>query len=237
MAKAHDTWKVWPHGPIEKLSERVWRVQGDIVGMPMKRVMTIARRGDGSLVVHNGIALADAEMAEIDAWGKVGMIVVPNGYHRIDAKVFHDRYPQATVAAPAGAKKRVEEVVPVSATYAELPADESVTFQTLDGTKEREGVMIVREPSGTTLVFNDAVFNMPHASGFSGFIFRRVTGSSGGPRVSRIMKLFVISDKQAFRAHLERLAELPDLRRIVVSHHEVIDQDPAATLRRVAAGV
>jgi hypothetical protein len=234
MAKAHATWRVWPHGPIEKLSERVWRVQGDIQGMPMKRVMTIARRSDGGLVVHNGVALGEAEMAEIDAWGKVTTIVVPNGYHRIDAKVFHDRYPAATIAAPAGAKQRVAEVVAVGATYEELPADANVSFETLDGTKQREGVMIVREPSGTTLVFNDAIFNMPHASGFSGFLFRRVTGSSGGPRVSRLFRTFVMADKKAYRAHLERLASVPDLRRIIVSHHEVIDADPAATLRRVA---
>jgi hypothetical protein len=66
---------------------------------------------------------------------------------------------------------------------------------------------------------------------------RRITWSTGDPRVSRIMRLFMISDKAAFRAHLERLAALPDLRRIVVSHHLVIERDPAGTLRAVAAGV
>lgn len=62
-----------------------------------------------------------------------------------------------------------------------------------------------------------------------------VTGSTGGPRVSRIMRTFVIADSRAFRGHLERLADLPQLQRIVVSHHETIDQDPAGTLRAVAA--
>ena len=73
----------------------------------MKRVMTIARRTDGTLVIHNAIALADAEMAEIDAWGKVATIVVPNGYHRLDAKIFHDRYPGARVVCPAGSRTNV----------------------------------------------------------------------------------------------------------------------------------
>ncbi len=237
MAKALTRWKVFPHGPIEKLSERLWRVEGELPGVPMKRVMSIARRADGDLVVHNAIALADAQMAEIDAWGKVAVIVVPNGFHRLDAKIFHDRYPAARVICPTGARAKVAQVVDVAGTYAEEPNDGTVDLQELDGTKQREGALIVRDAGGTSLVLNDAVFNMPHVSGFTGFVLRRVTSSTGGPRVSRIMKTFVISNAKAFRAHLERLADLPGLARIIVSHHQTIDQDPAGTLRAVAAAL
>jgi hypothetical protein len=235
MAKAHTTWRVLPHGPIEKLSDHVWRVESDLEGTPMKRVMTVAKRGDGKLVIHNAIALGDGEMAELEAWGTPAVLVVPNGYHRIDAKVFHDRYPDALVTCPAGAAAKVAQIVPVGATYEEVGADSNVELVSLDGTKQREGVMIVREPSGATIVFNDAVFNMPHAKGFTGFVLRRVTDSTGGPRVSRLMRWLVVSDTPAFRAHLERLAETAQLARIIVSHHETIDHAPAQTLRDVAA--
>jgi hypothetical protein len=107
--------------------------------------------------------------------------------------------------------------------------------ETLDGTRQREGVMIVHGSDGTSLVVNDLVFNMPHVAGFTGFILRRVTGSTGGPRIPRLTRMFVIADKAAVRAHLERLAALPGLSRIVVSHHATIDADPAGTLRRIAA--
>lgn len=237
MAKANATWTVLPHGPIEKLSPSLWRVEAKLAGMDMKRVMAIGKRADGTLVIHNGIALGDAEMAEIDAWGKVAAIIVPNGYHRLDAKVFADRYPDAQVLCPPGARAKVEQVVKVSGGYDTLPADAAIELQLLDGTKEREGVMIVRSGPDTSLVFNDAVFNMPHLTGFTGFMLRRVTGSTGGPKVSRLAKWLMIADKPAFRAHLERLAKLPNLRHIVVSHHETITDDPAGTLARVAAGI
>src|SRR5437773_1551405 len=136
MPKTHDTWKVLPHRPIEKLSPALWRVEGDLP--PMKRVMSIGKRADGTLVVHNGIALDDAEMAELDAWGKVSTIVVPNGYHRLDAKIFKDRYPDARVLAPTGARAKVEKVVPVDGTYSDLAADATVELVHLDGTKDRE---------------------------------------------------------------------------------------------------
>lgn len=235
MAKAHTTWKVHPHQPLEKLSDRLWRVEGDLPGVPMKRVMSIARRADGTLLVHNAVALAEDQMTEIDAWGRVAVIVVPNGFHRLDAKIFHDRYPTARVVCPAGARSKVAQVVEVTGTYGEEPRDENVELQELDGTKQREGALIVRDANGTSLVLNDAVFNMPHVAGFTGFVLRRVTGSTGGPRVSRIMRMLVIADKKAFRAHLERLADLPELQRIIVSHHATIDQDAAGTLRAVAA--
>ena len=93
--KAHTRWTVLPHAPIERLSERLWRIEGALPSMPLRRVMAIARRSDGGLVVHNAIAVDDAALAEIEAWGPVAAIVVPSGYHRLDAGVFHDRYPAA----------------------------------------------------------------------------------------------------------------------------------------------
>jgi len=233
MAKAHTTWRVLPHGPIEKLSERVWRVEGDVPGMPLKRVMTIAKRADGGLVVHNAIALDDAGMAQIEQWGPVRVIVVPNGYHRLDAKVFAERFPNARVICPAGARKKIEEVVAVKGTYADEPDDLHVRYETLDGTRQSEGAMIVRDVEGTTVVLNDIVFNMPHQHGFSGFVLKHLTGSSGGPKISRIGRWFLAREKPALKAHLERLASLEGLKRVIVSHHQVIDQP--AVLREVAA--
>jgi hypothetical protein len=235
MAKAHTSWTVLPHGQIEKLSERVWRVEGALPNMPLKRVMTITKRSDGGLVIHNAIPLGAAEMAQIEGWGPIKVLVVPNGYHRLDARVFHERFADARVICPPGARKKVAEVVPVSGTYDDEPQDPNVRFETLDGTKGTEGAMIVSDASGTTLVLNDIVFNMPHQRGFSGFVLKRVTQSSGGPKLSRIARWFVVRDKAAVRAHLERLAGLPELRRVVVSHHEVIDRP--GVLREIAATI
>jgi hypothetical protein len=234
-ANAHTQWTVLPHGPVERLSERLWRVQGTLPTMSLARVMTVARRSDGGLVVHNAIAVSDAVIAELEAWGTIAAIIVPNGYHRLDARVFHDRYPNARVVCPRAARAKVEQVVPVTGSYEDEPADAAVALETLDGTGANEGVMIVRDGDGAALVFNDILFNMPHQRGVTGFVLRWITGSSGGPRVSRIARWFLTKDRPALRAHLERLATTPGLRRIVVSHHEVIDREPARVLRDVAA--
>jgi hypothetical protein len=234
MAKANDTWRVLPHGPLQKLSERVWRAEGALPNMPLRRVMTIVKRADGGLVIHNAVPLDDASMKEIEAFGDVRFLIVPNGYHRLDAKVFLARYPAAKVLCPRGARSKVEEVVPVAGSYEDFPADEAVSLETLDGTRAFEGVVRVRDAAGTTLILNDAVFNMPHLPGIQGVVLEYLTASSGGPKLSRVARLFLIKDKQAFRAHLERLAGISDLARVIVSHHETIERDPGRVLREVA---
>jgi hypothetical protein len=226
---------VLPHGELERLSENLFRVEAPLVkGPPIVRVMTVARLRSGELIIHSAIALEEAVMKELEALGNVAYIIVPNHWHRLDAARYARRYPKAKVLCPPGSRKKVEQVVRVDGLFADFPGDERVRFELLEGVGEVEGVMIVEEDEGPTLIFTDVLFNMPHQRGVSGFVLRRLTQSSGGPRISRLVRLALIKDRRALRAHLERLAELPRLQRIVVAHHEVIDREPAEVLRRVA---
>ena len=228
MPKAFAEWRVLPHGPIVRLADNLWWVEGSLPGMSLKRTMTIARADDGRLFIHNGIALGDEAMAEIEAWGAPAVLVVPSGIHRLDAAAYKRRYPQLQVVAPRGSRKAVGEVVAVDATYDDFPAEEAVRFETLDGVKAAEGAMIVRSADGVTVVLNDAVFNMDRKRDVLGFLFTTIMGSAPGPRVSRLAKLLLVGDKKALREHLERLARLPGLTRLIVAHEKVASGDDAA---------
>jgi hypothetical protein len=92
MAKCFTTWTVLPHDSIEKHSENLWSVSGNMPSGNQRR-MTIARRADGKLVIHNPIALDDAEMKEVEALGKPAYLIVPNAFHRQDAIIYKQRYP------------------------------------------------------------------------------------------------------------------------------------------------
>jgi len=85
MVKANTSWVVLPHQPIDKLEPNLWRVQGTLRGMALKRVMTLIRLEDGRVVIHSAIPLEEQAMAEIEAWGNPAVLVVPNGWHRLDA--------------------------------------------------------------------------------------------------------------------------------------------------------
>lgn len=235
MARTDATWNVLPHKPLQKLEENLWTITGSLTGMPLERVMTIARLGDGRLVIHNAMALEEPLMKEIEAFGKPAFILVPNAFHRIDAPRFKHRYPDAQVLCPEGAKKKVEEVVDVQGTYDSLPADDRVKLHYLDGVAHGEGYLEVRSERGVSLVFNDVMFNTPHQPGVSGFVMRLI-GSTGGPKVTRVAKLFLVKDKRALKTQLEALAETANLIRVVVMHGDTAEGPAApALLRQVAA--
>jgi hypothetical protein len=231
---AKDSWSSTPHGPLTALADKLWRVEAPMPNNPLRRVMTVARTREGKLLLHSAIALDEPTMKQLEGLGEVAYLAVPNGFHRIDAPRYKQRYPALRVYAPRGSKAKVEERVAVDGTYEQFPGDDQVRLETLDGVDEREGVLIVRSGDECSLVFNDILFNMPNLPGVQGLVLRAV-GSSGGPRVSRIAHWTLVKDATALAAHLTRLAALPGLRRIVVSHHETIDHEPAEVLRRVAA--
>jgi len=227
-------WKVLPHGPIETLSERVCVVEGALPGMPLKRTMTAVKLDDGSVVVHSAIALDPSTQKELEAWGMPRLLIVPCAWHRLDAPAYKTRYPDIRIFCPEGGERRVAKVVPVDGTYDALPATPPLTVRYLDGVARREGYLEIHDDAGTTLVFNDAVFNQPHLPGTFGFVYKLI-GSSGGPKVPRLVKLAMVRDHRTLRAHFERLAETPRLRRVIMSHGARVDSDPAGFLRQVAA--
>lgn len=221
---------------LEQLAENLWRLEGAVPGMQLNRVMVVARMSDGGLVIHNGIEQGEALYGEIEALGAPRYLVVPNGWHRLDAAKYRARFAGISVVAPRGSRKRVQQVVPVDLTYEELPRDEAVWIEPLDGLKGAEGVMHVRSNDGVTLVFTDAIFNLvERIPGFYGFIFHDVVGSKPGPRVTRVGRWFLVKDKSAYRAHLERLADTPNLKRVIVAHGAMEATDARGMLRAAAA--
>jgi hypothetical protein len=229
MAKAFQQWTVLPHEPIEKLAENLWRVEGVMPG-GNRRVMTLIRLSDGRVLIHNAIALEEELMAEMTAWGTPAAILVPNGFHRQDSKIMKDRFPTAKVYCPAGATKRVTEVLPVDGTFAEAPQDATVKVRHLDGIKDREGVVEVTSKDGRTAIFNDMLLNMKTAP----HILKILLAPLGKLSVPLFSRWFFMSDRRALRADLEKLAS-PDLKRVIPGHGKPVLENAPSALKEAAA--
>ena len=184
--------------------------------------MTVARLADGRLVVHNAICIGDAERKELEAFGSPGFLIVPGAKHRLDAAAFKARYPQVVVACPPGARKAVEEYVKVDSTDPNF-GDATVRWHVLEGVGECEGVLEVKSGGKVTLVLNDAVMNVRPIGGFMGFMFGLVGFTSDAPKVTAPAKFFIVKDKTALKANLEKLATTPNLERVIVSHGAPFD--------------
>lgn len=235
MSSSHAHWTVLPHGNLFEIDQNILTVIGQI-HMPfteLQRRMTIARLASGKLVVFSAMALDEGGMHAIETYGTPAFLVVPSDKHRLDARIWKDRYPQMQVVAPAGSRKKIEEEVPVDTTDPQF-GDPRVQFVTVPGTGQREAALLIHTLNGATLVLNDIVGNIRETSGFGGWFLRTMKFAGDEPQVPRPVKWTMIDDQEALRLQFRRWAELPNLRRILVSHGESIEYQPAEALRDLA---
>jgi hypothetical protein len=235
MPKPFNEWTVLPHGKLSRLDDNLLSVAGEL-HMPLgdyPRRMTVVRLNDARLIIFSAIALDDDEMRAIEDFGDPAYLIVPGDLHRMDAKIWKDRYPALIVLAPAGIRERVEKVVPVDVTTADFD-DPRVRFVTVPGTEEHEGALVVETASGTTLVVNDLIWNLDDRPGFGGWVLGALGFTGDGPRIPPIVELKAVKDKNALRAQLEAWASLDKLNRIIVSHGDIVTRDPSGVLTHLA---
>lgn len=237
MAKDETRWTVLAHDAPVEIGEHVWMVQGALPNMGLSRTMVVVALDDGGLVLHSPIAMDEAGMAWLAERGEVRWLVAPNGFHRLDTPRYKVRFPDARVVCPSGSRGKVEAKVVVDHTYADVPLGGRVEFVHLDGVREAEGVMIVHDPKGTVLVFNDVLFNVHDATGLFALIYGRWMGNFGKPKVTSLARLSLVKDRPALRAHFERLSEIEGLATVIPGHGRPITSDPAHALRMVAASL
>jgi len=235
MPKPFKEWTVLPHGKLSRLDDNLLSVTGEL-HMPLgdyPRRMTVVRLHDSRLVIYSAIALDEVEMQAIEAFGDPAYLIVPGDLHRVDAKIWKDRYPNMVVVAPAGIRKRVAEAVPLDQTTADF-GDPRVRFVTVPGTKEHEAALVVETASGTTLVVNDLIWNLDDRAGFGGWVLGALGFTGREPRIPPIVEFKAVKDKNALRAQLEAWARIDNLNRIIVSHGDIVTRDPSGVLVHLA---
>lgn len=235
MPKPFATWTVLSHGQLLQLDDNLLTVAGGME-MPLgkfSRRMTVARLRDGKLVIYSAIALNDDEMIALECFGQPAYLVVPNALHRMDARIWKDRYPTMQVIAPAGGRNEIEDVVPVNWCSLDFE-DPRVQLMTVPGTAEQELAMVIRSRLGTTLVVNDLIWNMDDRPGLGGWLFKVMGFTGDEPRIPGIVEMREVKDKKALQVQLEVWSNLPNLTRIIVSHGKIITRDPAGTLHELA---
>jgi hypothetical protein len=234
--KPNHTWRVLPHGDLERLADNLYTVEGKLK-MPFgetPRRMTIAKLTGARLAIYSAIALDDRRMADLEALGRPAFLIVPSGIHRLDARPWRDRYPRIEVIAPEGAQHRVGAVVDIDATRADL-GDPRVRVEAVPGTDCRELAMLVETDTGKTLVVNDLIFNLPKMSGVAGFGLRLLGFGPGHPTIPKLVHRKLVKDDARMRQQLREWAAVEGLERIVVSHGAPITNARETLLELAAA--
>jgi len=238
MAQPFQEWTVLPHGKVSWIDENILTVTGQLRMplMELSRRMTVVRLSGSRLVVFSAIALDEHEMVALENFGRPAFLIVPSDKHRIDARTWKNRYPEMQVITPHGSRANVEKIVPVDTVTPDF-GDANVQFVTVPGTLEHESALVVRTPTGTTLVLNDIVGNLRHESGFGGWLLGLAGFAGSKAQIPRVVKMAMIHDAYALREQLLQWAKIESLKRILVSHGSPIEANPRETLRDLASSL
>jgi len=234
MTAPFKEWTVLPHGKLTRINDRIVTVVGDLK-MPLlelPRRMTVVRLKSGDLVVFSAIALREADMAELEAFGRPAFLVVPSLRHRLDAPGYAGRYPGITVVAPRAGVEKIGEVVRVDTNAPDF-GDPTVRYAEIAG----DSALEVDGDDGLTLIVNDLIGDIHGEHGLGGWLLRVMGFAGDEPHVPGPVKLVLGKHKSEVAQHFRRWAERDDLRRIIVSHGDTIEGDPRGALRKLASSI
>ncbi|MEI9947853.1 MAG: hypothetical protein WDO74_02465 [Pseudomonadota bacterium] len=231
-------WAVLPHDPIQELSENLWRVEGALPHFSMRRVMSVVRLQDGRLLIHSAIAMDEPSMQRLEAWGEPAILLIPHSRHRMDAPRYKRRYPALRVFAPPAVMNSASAMVNVDGAFAEAPLDASASLELLDGTGQSEAALIVHSNDGTSVVLTEIVFDLEPPKSALLRTALKLIGFGPRPVVTPVVKLELVKSKDKLAAHLERLAAIPELKRLIVAHSRMsVGPNAGKALRQAAASL
>ena len=72
------------------------------------------------------------------------------------------------------------------------------------------------------------------ATGFGGWLLHLAGFAGDDAQIPKVVKMLMIEDTNALRLQLLQWAEIESLKRILVSHGSIIDENPRQTLRDLA---
>jgi hypothetical protein len=258
-----DSWQahvVTPLRPLTSIGDNLWQVTGPLKpGSTMERNMVIYKlpnkitnnennnevnsttgneSKENGLLLHSVIAFDDATMKQIESLGKPSIIIVPSPYHRSDAAVYKQRYPEARILCPQEIAEQVATSVPVDGSARKVLKHE-YGIQCLEpkgGLHLPELVykLPYRNTEGTdtnALVFCDLLVNLRTGPWY----MKLMQGITGGtdPRMTFIWKRFVTKDRTKMKEFWHELATSKDVSALLMAHGDPVVSDPETISKKL----
>ena len=212
------------HGSLETIfPEKLYRLEAPASSDfgPPTRNMFIYRvavsNGGYELLIYNAIAVNEETLQEILKLGNPSIMVVPNDMHICCIGVWKKRFPHLKVICFRKPCPTIEQVVPIDCTLTELASHdgsvwkECITVRHIDGWNSFEDILEVKlSTNKVAMIMCDTLFTVPYQAdiGPVGRLIQWIfdsyvdvpahDGKITVPKVSRIVRIFVIRDwKQA----------------------------------------
>jgi hypothetical protein len=193
--------------------------------------MHVVPIGDNQVLIHSPTWIDHETIRQIQSLGTPHVLFAPNHFHHMGLGRYRKNFPNAIVAATAGAIPRLRRrghdgLLSIEA----VPLPRGVRWLLPDGTRSGEAWLAIDGDGGPTWIVCDAFFNETRPmSGVEGAILR-LGKITPGLCVGATFKLLCVRDSKRYREWvLDAIArEMP--RRVLFSHGDPINEDAASKL-------
>ena len=216
---------------LRPLDEDIWIADASLRfgGIEVGARMTVVRLPDGRILLHSPIAASDALVGGIEKLGPVAFLVAPNRVHHLYVAEWTRACPDAALfVAPGLDTKRPDLAIAGVLGDSPEPGWAAVLDQVvLRGIPFTNEVVFFHRPTAT-LIATDLAFNVGPSSPFATRLFFHLLRTYD--RLSpTFLERFLVRDRPAFRAALERILAWP-FERVVVAHGDVKEHGGRAEL-------
>lgn len=206
---------------------RLLRYPLNLMGMKMGRNVSVIRLSSGKLIIHSTAPYSRSDVDALKEWGEPTWLVEATNFHDTLAKAGVAAFPDLPYLVPSGfplAQKL--NVISLDSPPSEWEGEVDVIR--IDGMpKINEHVFFHRDSK--TLIVADLIFNIPLSAGkFTHAFLGAISGIKEHPGNSRMFR-FMIKNRAAFEASLQRILAL-DFERIIVGHGDPIETAGKETL-------
>lgn len=225
----------YPHDPIEPIGQNVFLVRGEIPVNPLVRVsrnMAIVREGE-ELTLVNPLRLGDAELARLDALGRVKHVLRLGAMHGLDDPFYVDRYGATFWSQEGGTIYTEPKIDRALVEGGPLPFSGARLLCFRKTNEPEAAILLERE---RLLLVTDAI---QHYGDFShnnlpARLLMPLLGFSKTTLVGPLWLKLMTPEGQSLRDDLERLLEL-DFDKLLSAHGTLLAQDAHSAVETAIA--
>jgi len=185
--------------------------------------MTVIRLSSGDLFLHSPVRLNNELIAELENLGEVRYLVAPNKFHHMHIGKYLLEFPGAEVWAAPGLpdKRKGLDFKGELTTYIPLEWRGEIEYRLFEGVPFLNEVVFYH-PTSKTVLFTDLIFNFSEDENVGVEIFAWLDGVYGRPGVNRLIRWFMIRDREKARDSAQKILSW-DFDRVSLTHKDIIE--------------